>query len=348
MTKQATISLANQLLNILERKAGCTHLRSRPPILTIEPTLQCNSNCLMCNRNFNRGNDKHSKGFLSWEIFNKTKSFWRLTRRINFSGFGEPLLHPDYLAMLMALKKHGTYVSMYSNGILLNGQLALGIVEVGMDKIYLSMGGATRNTYQKIRGVDGFEIVVQNLKELHACKKKRGTKLPVVAFNVVAMNSVMNELEGLLHMAKKLGVEEIDMPNLVVQGEAVRHESIWLDKTKNQVIIARANNLAKKLKIRFRPPLLQEQERSCWNIFSNLSINWDGSVMSCPLERFILGDLRHQEIWKIWNSDGIMRLRHDFINGKASQYCPKCAGLKVTAASFLNPWVNSRSFADKV
>lgn len=342
------IAVMNKVLNILERKAGRTRLISRPTELTIEPTLQCNSNCLMCNRNFSRKDDKRAEGFLSWETFNKTAPFWLFARRVLFSGFGEPLLHPDYLEMLLAMKRRGVYVSMYSNGVLLNEKLGRGIVEAGMDKIYISMGGATRETYQKIRGIDAFEIVVQNLKALKTYKKKRGTRLPRVAFNVVAMNSVMNEIEGLLQMAKELGVEELAMPNLVVQGESLRHESIWLDCKKNQETINKAARRAEQLNIRFLPPVLQEREGFCWDIFSKLNINWDGSVMSCALERFFLGDLRKQELADIWNSAGLVNLRKEFLKGGVRKHCPNCACWKVTPDSFLNPWINARDHADKV
>lgn len=348
MSKFSLLPVLNKMLNILERKAGRTKLFSRPTELNIEPTLQCNSNCLMCNRNFIRKDDKRAKGFLSWETFKKTAPFWPFARRVLFSGFGEPLLHPDYLEMLLAMKRKGVYVSMYTNGILMKDNLARGIVDAGMDKVYISMGGATRETYQKVRGIDAFEVVVHNLKALDAYKRKKGTTLPQVAFTVVAMNSVMHEIERLLQMAKELGGEELAMQNLVVQGESLRYESIWADRVKSQEVLARAARWAKQLKIRFLPPLLQEREGFCWDIFSKLVINWDGSVMSCCMERFNLGDLRNQELADIWNSVGLVKLRKAFLNGGIAKLCPKCACWKVTPESFLDPWFNSREFADKV
>ena len=50
--------LVNRAANTIERKLGRTRLFSRPSELTIEPTLQCNSDCIMCNRSFNREEDK--------------------------------------------------------------------------------------------------------------------------------------------------------------------------------------------------------------------------------------------------------------------------------------------------
>jgi MoaA/NifB/PqqE/SkfB family radical SAM enzyme len=301
----------------------------------------------MCNRSFNREEDKQAQGFLSWEVLNKTAPFWP-SSHILFGGFGESLMHPRYLEMLKAMKSTGASVHTYSNGILLTEEMAKGLVDAGMNKISVSLGGATRETYHKVRGVDAFDAVVQNLRFLNEYKKLKGTQFPRVSFNVVAMESVMSEVNGMLELAKELGVEEMSMPNLVVQGDSLRHEFIWSDREKNRTIIDTAEKLAERLSIRFHAPVLDEREGYCWDLFNRLNINWDGSVMSCAMERFILGDLRTQTIAGIWNSPGLVKLRSDFLAGKAAEHCPQCACRNLTQESLMNPWVNARSKADKV
>lgn len=339
--------LANRALNAAERKLGRTRLLSRPSELTIEPTLQCNSDCIMCNRSFNRQEDKQAQGFLSWEVLNQSASFWP-SARILFGGFGEALMHPDYLEMLRAMKRAGATVYTFSNGILLTRDKGQGLVDAGMDKICISMGGATRETYRKVRGVDGFDAVLQNLRELKAYKKQQGTPFPRVSFNVVAMESVMPELCALLELAKELGVEEMAMPNLVVQGDVLRQEFIWSNLERNRAIIGAAAQTAQRLGVKFHPPVLDEREGYCWDLFNRLNINWDGSVMSCAMERFILGDLRTQGIDEIWNAPGLLKLRRDFLAGKGAEHCPQCACRNLTRETLLNPWFNSRSKADRV
>jgi MoaA/NifB/PqqE/SkfB family radical SAM enzyme len=337
----------NKVLNRVETKLKRTRLISNPPELTIEPTLQCNSDCIMCNRSFNREEDKISQGFLSWDILNKTSPYWP-TAHILFGGFGESFMHPQYLEMLRAMKHAGASVYTYSNGILLTEALSMGLVDAKMNKINISMGGATGETYRKIRGVDAFQTVVRNLKSLRDYKRERATPFPRVSFNVVAMESVMPEIKDILELAKELGVEEMAMPNLVVQGDALLDEFIWSNMEKNQKIIAEAVTLAKKLQITFHPPVLDEREGYCWDLFTRLNVNWDGSVMSCAMERFILGDLRSQSITEIWNSPALSKLRGDFLAGRAAQHCPQCSCRNLTRESLVNPWFNARSKADRL
>lgn len=99
-------TLFRRTLNYIEIKLKRSRLISKPLFVGIEPTLQCNSNCIMCNRQFNRKEDKLANGFLSWDTFNKVKPFFKYAEAVCFGGFGESLLHPDYLPMLyMKLKK---------------------------------------------------------------------------------------------------------------------------------------------------------------------------------------------------------------------------------------------------
>lgn len=79
-------------------------------------------------------------------------------------------------------------------------------VDIGIDMICISMGGSTRQTYQKIRGVDGFDQVVQNIKKINEYKILKNKKTPVLSFNVVAMNSLMPELVSLVRLAHGIGV----------------------------------------------------------------------------------------------------------------------------------------------
>ena len=82
-------SFANKILNRLEMKAKRIRMLSRPVELTLEPTLKCNSNCLMCNRNFSRAETKQAEGFLSWATFRKVQPFFQTAERVLFGGFGK-------------------------------------------------------------------------------------------------------------------------------------------------------------------------------------------------------------------------------------------------------------------
>jgi len=340
-----SVSFFNKILNKFEIKLNRTYLFSKPVEIAIEPTLKCNSNCIMCNRNFSRKETKNAEGFLSWDILTKAKPFLKYAERVLFGGFGEALLHPEYLAMLREIKKYNPFVYFFTNGILMTEEIGKGLVDSGMDMICISMGGATRDTYKKIRGVDAFVEVVNNIKYVTAYKKKTGKKRPILSFNVVAMNSLLPELEALVQLARDIGVEHIAFPNLVVQGDAVREESLWLNRKDAINAFEKASLLANQLQIKFEPPNLDICKYDCKVIFNKMSINWDGTVMSCALERYITGDLKDDDIASIWNNNGMIKLRKGYYEKGLEDICRNCACWDNRPEAYLTPWINSRELA---
>ena len=341
-------SVLTKLVNMLEIRLKRTRLISKPLTITIEPTLRCNSNCIMCNRNFNRKEDKASQGFLSFEILNKAKPFFKHAKSVLFGGFGEALMHPDYIPMLKMIKQEGPFVFFFTNGILLTEETGKALVDGGVDRISISMGGATRSTFHKIRGVDAFDQVIENIRRIDAYKKKKNLKKPVLAFNVVAMNSVLDEFEPLILLAKQLGVESVTMPNMVVQGESLMEESIWLNEDRAREVIQRTQALAHKTGIGYAPPNLDRCVTECHELFKKFAINWDGEVMSCALERYIVGDLRSHTMEEIWNGPGMVGLRRRYFREGVKKVCPNCFCWDNRPEAYLYPSKNAREFAERL
>ena len=342
-------SFINKFANRLETATQRTRLFSKPTDITIEPTLQCNSDCIMCNRNFHRTETKKATGLLSWETLSAIKPFIQTAERVLFGGFGEPLLHPEYLPMLKDIKKTSNpFIYFFTNGILLTEKTGRDLVDAGIDMICISMGGATRKTYARIRGVDAFDTVVANIRAVHEYKKAHNTTKPRLSFNIVAMNSLMAEISQIITLASKIGVNHIAMPNLTAQGESIKSESLWHDVEKAKEILVKNDALAKKMGIEFVPPDLSVHQGDCKALFKQMVINWDGTVMSCSQERFITGNLRNNSIDEIWNSEGMVKLRKTYYEKGLCKLCDKCSCWDNRPEIFLDPWENARQFAKRI
>jgi MoaA/NifB/PqqE/SkfB family radical SAM enzyme len=341
------LSFANKVLNRYELQMKRVRLTSRPVELTLEPTLLCNSNCVMCNRNYSRKETKEAAGFLSWEIFRKAEPFFKYASRVLFGGFGEAFLHPEYLQMLGEIKKSRTSVYVFTNGILLTEEVGRRLVDLQMDMVCVSLGGASRETYRKIRGVDALDTVAANLRAISEYKRAKGARKPLLSFNIVAMKSLLPELEHIVLLARDAGVELIAFPNLVVQGAEMRSESLWLNPEPAERAFAHAAGLAKFLGIEFVSPKFCISRSGCIDPFRRMNVNWDGTVMSCAMERYLVGDLTEQSIGEIWNGTGLIALRRRLHDDGVERVCPNCTCWDNSPEAFLNPWVNSRAFAER-
>lgn len=338
-------NILNRVHNQWETRHKRTVLKSRPKEIGIEPTNQCNADCIMCNRRFNRTDEHLRSGFLNWSVLRDNLDFIKACDRVCFSGFGEPALHPDYLKMAGYIKQTGAYVYCFSNGTLLSRENCEKLVEMGFDEISISLGGGNRSLHQNIRRIDNFGRIVKNIEFLNRLKLRFHTGKPRVSFNVVAMNSVLQNLTEIIHLAAKLKVGSITMPNLSVQGDKMREESPWNHVKESRNLLLRASTLADKHHIAFTGPDLTVHQGDCLNMFSYMFITWDGKIMSCPFERYLLGNLRSETMEQAWNNPNYQNLRSAYHNKGLRSICPECSCWNNHKGAFLKPQLNTRKKA---
>lgn len=321
---------SNSLANQLEVKMKRGFLLSRPIVLSIEPSNRCNSYCMMCAHVQHRKNKTILFGDMAWETFDRTRPFWKYANEIVLGGNGEPFLNTNYLRMAQEIKKEGCFVHTFTNGLLLDEKISNGLVNMQYDLINLSMGGSTPGTYNKVRGVDGYDNVVANLKRLKKIKRAANSDKPVVNFNIAAMNTVLSELNDIVELAAELDVASIDMFHLLVYFNHVRPESPWLNQDLAKEQMEKAREKTKRYGVRLSlPDFDQQRETFCRHPFSQIFIQWNGDVTVCSSLRFIFGNINDQPINKIWNSKAWRETRKQIKREGYTKVCPHCPSWQV-------------------
>ena len=85
---------------------------------------------------------------------------------IDFSGGGEPLLHPDLAEWIAEAKQAGCRAGFLTNGSLLDEATASRMIRAGVDWIALSADGARAETFENIRKGASFEAFCENVRRL--------------------------------------------------------------------------------------------------------------------------------------------------------------------------------------
>jgi len=122
-------------------------------------TDKCNSRCIACDY------WRYGQNEMPVELVHSLAAdLSRLgTRHALLSG-GEPLQHPAWEEIAFILKEEGIRVAMVTSGILLPRHAEA--VAAVMDEIFVSLDGASAETYRSVRGVDGFELVREGIMQL--------------------------------------------------------------------------------------------------------------------------------------------------------------------------------------
>lgn len=334
--------LINDCVNRVERRYRLTRLLSAPVELCIEPTNMCNSRCLMCLPYRRDDSVPHAPGgYLSMETLAACAPAMRLARRVLLGGFGEPLLHPRYLEMLEWVKARVPYVYFFTNGTLITPQLADGLVRTGVDAVVFSLGGATEETHQHIRGVS-LVAMLEGLRNLTQARSGLGRASPKVSFNVVQMNSVLPEMKAIVDLARQYDVSRISMPQMWVESPEALVESVLGDAHAAHLLgqveeYAQGHGI--DLVVSDNPP----RDKDCVGPWFDLVVAFNGDVFSCTAERYVLGNVNETPILQMWRSGAFRGLRRR-LKGAPRDLCPYCPTIDKTA--FANPARHGRHVSE--
>lgn len=328
-------TLENQL-----RKRKIPWVLCEPRYVIIEPTARCNLNCVMCMRRYMQAEIAKKSGYMTWATFERILPFLSKGMLVCLSGFGEALLHPLFTEMLRRVKIRGCTTTLFSNGLLISPNIARAMTEF-LDILHISIDAATRETYAKIRGGD-FDLLMKNLLTLKKVKEERGASRPHLTLEMVGQRSNIAELPDLVSLAPRVGAEAVRVVHLAVGAESMEEESLFRHREMAARLFAAASIRGEELGVEVILPDLCENDSTCDAFFESLFVTWDGLVMPCDLERFVIGDLSERPLWAIWNGKELRRLRTEAYRNR-EEVCSGCYRL----GNKPDAWVLSYKLADR-
>ena len=251
----------------------------------VETSFACNLACAMCPWKGLRG-QSGGGGLMDAPVWAALRPHLPSVVEVDFSGGGEPLLHPHLADWIAEAKRAGCRAGFLSNGSLLDEAAASRMIAAGADWIGLSAEGARAETYEGIRRGADFETFCRNVRRLTGMR--RG-KVPRVLFNVVMMPSNIEELGDIVRLAANLRVDQVNFKQCdVVRGGAERDFGLFASHAdrrirRHQKALAKARRLARQLGLQttayaFVPdelPVCDQDPRS------SVFIRCDGRVSPC-------------------------------------------------------------------
>jgi MoaA/NifB/PqqE/SkfB family radical SAM enzyme len=150
-----------------------------------------------------------------------------------FGGYGEPLSHPACLDMIEQAKAAGHPVSLITNGILLTEQVTCRLIELRLDKLWVSLDGASPECYADVRLGDALPVVVENLTRLRMQKYQTfgfssWAGVPKLGIAFVAMKRNIHDLAEVIKLGTRLGAVEFSISNVLAHNAELLDENLYL------------------------------------------------------------------------------------------------------------------------
>lgn len=269
-----------------------------PTLIMIECTNKCNAQCVMCPR------EKmiRKQGVMSFELFKKIidEAVYLKFRKVQLSNFGEPLLDPLLPMKIKYAREQGLEVYLVTNGSLINQTAARSLISSGLDKMRISVYGATKSTYEFIHRGLQLSATEENIRNLLSLKKEMASDKPFVELQFLVCKETALELNEFYNKWQGI-VDKITIAGLHNFGDGRYY--IPVEKYK-------------KVNICHFPSTV-------------IGVFWNGDIMSCCYDfngTLSMGNVYEDSISNIWNNEKYKKLRRLQLTRKfpAGLLCQRC------------------------
>ncbi len=319
-----------------------------PLVISWNTTLKCNLKCPHCYVNATSGdlNDELS-----------TKDAHKLIDQISdvsrpmliLSG-GEPLLRKDVFDLIQYGTSKGLRMAMGSNGWLIDDSMAKKLKTAGIKTVSISLDSSIPENHDAFRGVRG-----SWKKAISAIKALRANNV-LVQVNTTVTQENYHEIEEIMSLVEKLGVENFHLFFLVPTGRATRIADISPEKYEEMIKMAFSKTTKHNLNVRpsCAPQFMRIAKsmgldmrkwiRGCIAGLYYCRVCSNGEITPCPYLPIKLGNVRNRTFSDIWFTSPILNdLRNsDKLKGKCGRctYRDLCGGCRARAYGLSSDFVD--------
>jgi radical SAM protein with 4Fe4S-binding SPASM domain len=184
-------------------------------LLFWESTIRCNLSCAHCRRvDADEAVDSDLMTAQSMQLIDqladmgKAQDFMPI---LVFSG-GEPLCRKDIFELIHYAAAKGLKCALATNGTLINQEIADKIKAAGVERVSVSLDGATGEIHNKLRKLEGsFEAAITGI----GCLRQSGVPFQI---NMTLTRHNTHQLDDIFILAEKLGAVAVHLFMLVPVG----------------------------------------------------------------------------------------------------------------------------------
>ncbi|MBE0669869.1 MAG: SPASM domain-containing protein [Anaerolineales bacterium] len=208
--------------NFVRMHRPITHLTK----IYIEPTVACNLDCITCFRNaWDQPIGRMTEETFE-SIFNSLKQMDPIPD-VYFGGIGEPLFHVKTIEWIRRIKELGVKVELITNGTILTEKKSRELIDAGLDVLWVSLDGASPETYADVRLGAELPVILENLRRLFKMRKGGHFPQPEIGVAFVAMKRNINDLPKIIKMGHTFGARYFSVSNVQPATEDMQGDRLY-------------------------------------------------------------------------------------------------------------------------
>lgn len=245
---------------------------------------------------------------------------------LTFYFQGEPYLNPEFLSMVHIANRHRIYTTTSTNAHFLDDTNARETVESGLDRLIISIDGASQETYESYRKEGDLTKVLEGTKNVLKWKKKLKSKSPKVVWQFLVVKPNEHEIPQVKKLAKEYGIDKV----------AFKTAQIYDYQNGSDLIPTIEKYSRYKMNHDGTFSIKNKLENKCWKMWQSCVITWDGQVIPCCFDKdasHSMGNVFENSFEKIWHSKSYKSFRKALLTSRSEiEICKNCTeGLTVWA-----------------
>ena len=269
-----------------------------PLYIAWQVTNECNLACLHCIEESGPGKAFHDE-LGDEQVFSVLAQALDLeVPYLSFSG-GEPMVHPRFFDMVAYVCGRNGQLKIETNGHYLEPENCARLKQLGVKAVQVSLDGATRETFNRMRVRGDFDRTVEGIKNLH----KAGVPIEI-NYSPTSFNT--HEIGTAVDLAAELGAYSFYTGRTMYTGNAVKtwHRLAPSEAQYQQyfeVLHAKVDEYRGRMRVYFHEMgLLEELRYRLHHPAALLIVLPNGLVKLINALPFVCGDLRLQTLGEIW------------------------------------------------
>ena len=320
-------------------KAEVKNANFIPIVMSWNVTRKCNLKCDHCY--INAAKDELQNELTTDESKQLIDQISNVSRPLLILSGGEPLLRDDLYELIQYGTSRGLRMGLGSNGSLIDEKAAKTLKEAGIKTASISLDSSIPEKHDDFRGAKGSWMkAICAIKEL----KKNGV---LVQVNTTVTQQNQNEIDDIMSLSEKLGVENFHLFFLVPTGRGKKLTDI--SPAMYEKMIKTTFAKAQKHRLNVRPSCapqfmrisrdmgldMRQWIRGCLAGLYYCRVYPNGDITPCPYLPIKLGNIREKPFSDIWFNSKLFKDLRDFdtLKGKCGicDHRSLCGGCRARA-----------------
>lgn len=288
----------------------------RPVFISVEPADFCQLRCPQCPV----GMSARNKGTCIDEtvVFDTIATLRQSLLHVIFYFQGEPLLNPHLAEYVRFAHAARIYTSTSTNAMLLNSENARKLVESGLDKLIVSVDGATQEVYEQYRKGGKLERALEGIRFVQEWKQKLGSRTPFVEMQFIMFGTNEHQIGEVKRLAKSSGADCLTLKTAQIYD--------FENPNPLHTSLSRYSRYRKQSDGSY--VLKNPLKNRCRRVISGAVLNVKGEVLPCCFDKgseFSYGPVTDADFMTLWQNQKATDFRKAvYTNRKQFEMCRNC------------------------